>query len=79
MQDYVLKKLKICAICVKNVELCAKLCASITKKSLLQAFFVHFLLNRRRLKGKKIITYILKVHILFKTLCHNIPLAYLLL
>ena len=32
LQDYVLKKLKICAICVKNVELCAKLCANITKK-----------------------------------------------
>ena len=79
MQDYVLKKLKICAICVKNVELCAKLCASITKKEPFTSIFVHFLLNRRRQKRKKIITYILKVHILFKTLCHNILLAYLLL
>ena len=39
MQDYVLKKLKICAICVKNVELCAKLCASITKKEPFTSIF----------------------------------------
>ena len=49
----VLKKLKICAICVKNVELCAKLCANITKKEPFTSILCTLFIKKEKTKRER--------------------------
>ena len=53
LQDYVLKKLKICAIYVKNVELCAKLSANITKKEPFTSILGTLFIKKEKTKTKE--------------------------
>ena len=53
LQDYVLKKLKICALCVKNVELCAKLCANITKKEPFTSILCTLFIEKEKTKKER--------------------------
>ena len=58
-----LKKLKICAICVKNVELCAKLSANISKKEPFTSILCTLFIKKEKTKKrKKIITYTKSSH-----------------
>ena len=53
LQDYAFQKLKICAIRVKNIELCAKLCANITKKEPFTSILCTLFIKKEKTKKER--------------------------